>query len=150
MGVVISFQTQPGNHAPFVQSSFEETRQRSPYLLSAILAIAYVNTPVSALTTTAQPSSDPLTDWRTADLLANLAHNHLAFSILRRPVILEDVIATLLLAMWNIKRSVSAGPSSWPLIGHAQRMCRRVGFHEAAPLSDAWAVSMELDNYDHL
>ena len=87
---------------------------------------------------------------RTSDMLANLALNYLASSLLRRDVVREDVVAVLNMALWNQRRNAAMGPSSWPLVGHGQRLARRIGLQDEVPYSEAWLVIVSLDVYDHL
>ena len=131
--------------------TFEEARQRSPFLLSSILCVAHVNTPVDIGRLPCLPIEAHLIgDRRTSDLLANLTLNYSAASLMRRVVTIEDVIATLNVALWNLRRNAASGPSSWPLIGHAQRLSRRIGMHDDVPLSRGWLAVATLDTYDHL
>jgi hypothetical protein len=149
--VVDSFQTHCAPHIPLLPSTFDETRQRSTFLFTSMLAAAHVNTPIDTFLLPSLPSDASLLGDRSlGDTLAHMALNCAAGSLLRRQVCIEDIIAVLLLALWNTRRSVRAGPSSWPLIGHAQRMARRIGIHDAGPLSQEWLVVSSLDVYDHL
>lgn len=116
-----------------------------------MLSVAHVNTPVDISLISPLPlDANLLGDRRTADLLANLALNYSASNLMRRVVRAEDVIATLNVALWNQRRNAASGPSSWPLIGHGQRLSRRIGIHDAKALSEGWFAVAALDIYDHL
>lgn len=150
-GLIYSYRDCCGPHIPLLLTNFEQTRRKSPFLLSSILSVAHVNTPNDISLLPILPDEVHLLgDSRISDLLANLALNHLAASLLRRIVSSEDAMATLNMALWNQRRDAAVGPSSWPLIGHGQRISRRIGIHESRPYTAEWFLVISLDIYDHL
>jgi len=149
--LISSYQTYCAPYIPLSNMTFEGTRQRSPFLLTSMLCVAHVNTPVDlGMLPTLPLEAHLLGDRRTADLLANLTLNFAAASLIRRAVRAEDVIATLNVVLWNLRRNAASGPSSWPLVGHGQRLSRRIGIHDDPPLSKGWFSVTALDIYDHL
>lgn len=141
-------------YLPFNDLGFVETRHRSPFLLSAILSAAFINTPNDHTMLTDLPKQiELLGDRHTGDLLSNLALNHLAKSLISRMYEAEDAIAVLIMTLWSHKRQHGAGPAPWPLVGHAQRMVRRGSVHDSAiasPLSSDGLLVASLDIYDHV
>ena len=116
---------------------FEDVQQRSSFLFTVVLSVARISSPL------------PVDD-QSGLLLENLASNYLARSLLSRPATMDDVTATLYMAIWNTTRVVGGGSSSYLTIGHAQRMSKRLRLHESPPLTDAWAVVVELETFDHM
>jgi hypothetical protein len=60
--------------------------------------------------------------------LADLAEDHLGWTLLRKDIDLFDMQAVLLLAAWGLQ-SGGRGPDAWVVTGHAARLARRLGIH---------------------
>lgn len=128
--------------------SLAEYRRRSPFLVSTILSVAYVNVPLDFCSHV--PLLGELGNERLSEMLCNVATNSLATILLQRSVGLEDLVGVLNMSLWNVTRVAARGPSSWPMIGYAQRIARRFFIHESRPYSDGWALTTALDVFDHM
>lgn len=130
---------------------FEDTRRRYPFLFASILSAAFINIPNDHSILPSLPRhTELINDRHTGDLLANLALNHLAKSLIGRTYRAEDAIAVLNMTLWSHKHVHGAGPAPWPLVGHAQRLVRRGDLHDAPPLTRDGLLVALLDIHDHV
>lgn len=100
-----------------------EIRQRSPFLYTAILAIAARHYQRS-------PSGNPAFNDQVASSIRQLAYSHLAAVVMRKEHGFPDVQAILILSVWGLQGQ-GKGPDPWLLTGVVQRMAHRLELQRA-------------------
>ncbi|KAH9875146.1 hypothetical protein J1614_004636 [Plenodomus biglobosus] len=108
---------------------FSHVRASSPFLFTAILAIAgryrtsYRNFQRNSLSLPSIPDS-------AFDALAEFAYAHLGFSIFRKQHRLSDIQAILLLSVW-IPKGNGQSADQWVTMGLCTRLAYRIGIPDA-------------------
>lgn len=108
---------------------FNHVRASSPFLFTAILAVAgryrtsYRN--MQQTTSNLPPISDSA-----FDALADLAYAHLGFALFRKQHRLFDIQATMLLSVW-IPRGNGQAADQWVTMGLCNRLAYRIGIPDA-------------------
>ena len=116
------------------------TIRQSPFLTSAILAIAARFYPRHRAR---DPMAGPALPSGLPVQLADMAEAHLGRTLLRKQHALSDVQAILIMAAWGLQ-SGGRGPDAWIVTGHAARIARRLGVHQA--LAKASDRAREVDS----